>query len=170
MDGTEILITSARKHFYYYPISTDGAVEQEIDLNQLHKVVNTEAMKNIVTSPRSKYFANLCEKGVIQVFSAATKHVLFELKMASSSAETGAIVGDYLYTAGDAGKVWKWDLITRRCVEKFDDPGSINTTVMKASPCGQYLATGSYSGVVNIIDISTSLTSEETTRKPLHQV
>ena len=51
----------------------------------------------------------------------------------------------------------------------FADSGSYNSTCVSLSPNGKYLATGSYSGIVNIYDLKSNDRLEEG-QKPLKSV
>lgn len=51
-----------------------------------------------------------------------------------------------------------WDLKTRSCVHKAIDDGCIASSAVAFSPSGQFVATGSKQGVVNIYDAKSVLT------------
>lgn len=52
------------------------------------------------------------------------------------------------------GDVYVWDLRSMDCVHRFVDDGCVKGTAVSVSPNGQFIATGSTSGVVNIYDQS----------------
>lgn len=72
-----------------------------------------------------------------------------------------------MFTAGDDGEVYIWDMNIRSCVHKFRDEGCLNSTSLAASRDGQYLACGSDSGVVNIYD---NQRLDQTQPKPLKAI
>lgn len=48
-----------------------------------------------------------------------------------------------------------WDLNTRICINRAVDDGSLSCTSLAVSPSGQFVATGSAQGVVNLYDMKT---------------
>ena len=50
------------------------------------------------------------------------------------------------------GSIYKWDLRTRRCVNKFVNEGALRNTSLAISPDGSFLATGDVSGVINVYE------------------
>ena len=80
---------------------------------------------------------------------------------------TAAVSPDeqFLYTAGDQGDIYKWDLKMRKCVNKFSDEGSFHTTCLSASKDGKYIASGNKMGTVNIFS-----TQDLSAGKPLKTI
>jgi len=60
--------------------------------------------------------------------------------------------GQNIYSLGDDGEVYIWDVRSNRCIYKHVDDGCIHGTALAVSNDFQYYATGSDSGVVNIYD------------------
>jgi len=50
-----------------------------------------------------------------------------------------------------------WDLNTRTCINRATDDGSLSCASLAVSPSGQFVATGSAQGVVNLYDMKTVL-------------
>ena len=48
--------------------------------------------------------------------------------------------------------MYVWDIRSRDCIHRFTDEGCVKGTTLGVSPNGQFIATGSSSGVVNIYD------------------
>lgn len=73
----------------------------------------------------------------------------------NGSAEVSCFSSDesYLYTAGDEGDIYVWDLVARKCVQKVADEGSFKITCMDVSDDGKYLAVGNKSGTANIYQL-----------------
>ena len=72
----------------------------------------------------------------------------------NGSCVAAAYLGEnYLFTAGDQASIWQWDLRMRRCLAKLDDDGAFSTTAIDVSADGNYLATGSKMGTVNIYSL-----------------
>jgi U3 small nucleolar RNA-associated protein 18 len=56
--------------------------------------------------------------------------------------------GDYLLASGSDGDVYRWDIASRRCVERF---GNQDGTITASMDCSSgHLAVGAESGVVNV--------------------
>ena len=92
------------------------------------------------------------------VMSQKSKKLLFDLKMNGSCNSLCFSPDDrYLFSAGDQAEIYQWDLLSKRCVAKYSDEGSFNTTHIAMSPDGRLLATGSYMGVVNVYKFDPSL-------------
>jgi len=56
----------------------------------------------------------------------------------------------YLYAAGRGGDVYVWDMRKQVCTRRYQDHGTVHTTVLSNCSRGIYQATGTDSGVVNI--------------------
>ena len=52
------------------------------------------------------------------------------------------------------GHVYLWDIRSSNCIHRFVDDGCVKGTTIGISPNGQFIATGSDSGVVNVYDQS----------------
>lgn len=56
-----------------------------------------------------------------------------------------------------------WDLNTRTCINRAIDDGCLSCASLAVSPSGQFVATGSAQGVVNLYDIKTVLENQSPT-------
>lgn len=56
--------------------------------------------------------------------------------------------------------MYVWDLNTRTCINRAIDDGNLSCTSLAVSPSGQFVATGSAQGVVNLYDIKTVLENQ----------
>lgn len=57
---------------------------------------------------------------------------------------------NHLYTLSLGGEISLWDVRMRDIVYSFSDDGNYKPSVLKVSPSGKHLATGSYTGIVNL--------------------
>lgn len=57
----------------------------------------------------------------------------------------------------DGNEMYIWDIKSRTCIHRAVDDGCLSCSVTAISPNGQFLATGSREGVVNLYDINTVL-------------
>lgn len=64
-----------------------------------------------------------------------------------------------IYFIVDSEEIYVWDLNSRLCVHKAVDDGCISSREITISSSGQFLATGSKQGVVNIYETSSVLQS-----------
>ncbi|XP_057375284.1 U3 small nucleolar RNA-associated protein 18 homolog [Daphnia carinata] len=120
-----------------------------------NKQMDKGSYKNFVLSPDGKLIAYQGQYGYIHLMSARSKEWITSLKM---NGEVNALTfnpdGTKLYSHGEFGEVYVWDMNTRTCVHKFVDDGCITGTALAMSPTQQYLACGSSSGVVNLYNTS----------------
>ena len=72
-----------------------------------------------------------------------------------------------LYAIAD-GKVYVWDVPSRRCVHRFTDEGCVIGNRVGVSPNGHYIACGSDSGIVNVYEYSECMGTEAP--KPLKSI
>ncbi|XP_071043072.1 U3 small nucleolar RNA-associated protein 18 homolog [Parasteatoda tepidariorum] len=155
-DGNEIIAGSNMYGFFY---------SYDMYLGKVVRIPNQKGMeqqniRRFQMSPDGKYIAIHGRYGNIHLVTTKTKEWIGSLKM---NGEVVAITfsndGSKLYSHGDCGEVYIWDLNTRKCILKFTDEGCITGTAINISPNNQFLATGSDSGIVNIYDCATLNTS-----------
>ncbi|EFX75500.1 hypothetical protein DAPPUDRAFT_306709 [Daphnia pulex] len=120
-----------------------------------NKQMEKGSYKDFVLSPDGKLIAYQGQYGYIHLMSARSKEWITSLKMNGEvHALTFNIDGTRLYSHGENGEVYVWDMNARVCVHKFVDDGCIKGTSIAISPTQQYLACGSSSGVVNLYNTS----------------
>lgn len=163
-DGREVVLSSKHKSFYYYDMIA-GKVVNVPKVKGLEK----SRMERFVVSPDGRFLVFRGSYGDMHILSAKSKEWIDTLKM-NGSVECIAFSkdGGTMYSHGDDGQVYIWDMTTRDCVHHFTDEGCTSGTSITASPNGQYLACGSYSGVVNIYETETCRASRSP--KPLKAV
>ncbi|XP_046996127.1 U3 small nucleolar RNA-associated protein 18 homolog isoform X1 [Schistocerca americana] len=154
MDGEKFIVGS-QHHSHYYKYDMIAGKSMCVNLSQGGDITN---MKNFEMSPDGHLIAVSGKFGNIHFLSAHTDEYLFTLKM---NGEVTSIAfsadGSRLFSHGDCGEVYVWDMGSRTCLHRFVDDGCIVGSSLALSPNGQYLACGSRSGVVNIYE-SASLT------------
>ncbi|RMX55645.1 hypothetical protein pdam_00001664 [Pocillopora damicornis] len=162
-DGEQVILASQRRSFYVYDMIKGEVIKipeirgrEERYFDKFH------------VSPDGKHLIFLGTNGYIILLSSKTKQWIGNLKM-NGSVQSVAFNADgsRMFTAGDDGEVYIWDMNTRSCVHKFRDEGCLNSTSLAASRDGQYLACGSDSGVVNIYD---NQRLDQTQPKPLKAI
>ncbi|XP_022086184.1 U3 small nucleolar RNA-associated protein 18 homolog [Acanthaster planci] len=164
-DGTEVIVSSRSRWYYVYDMIA-GKLERMSFLREYHE---RQPLCRFTVAPDGSFIAFQGLYGFIHLVSAKNKELICSLKM-NGSVSSLAFSGDgsKLFSFGDDGEVYIWDMKTRDCIHKFVDDGCIKGTTISVSRDGQYLACGSSSGVVNIYDSSQCLTA--TRPKPLKAV
>jgi U3 small nucleolar RNA-associated protein 18 len=144
-------------------------------LDMVSKIMGREekSLEKCVPSPDGRTIAFLGNDGYVVLVDAHTKHWIADLKMNGSvRALTFTPDGDYIIGSGSDGDVYRWDLRTRRCVERFSNQDGSITSAMAAS--ARHLAVGAESGVVNLYSDQTSFLSTKglasTSRKPTKSI
>ncbi|KAK2170425.1 hypothetical protein LSH36_3g28021 [Paralvinella palmiformis] len=147
-DGTEVVVSSKHKSFKYY----DMMAGQIVTIPKI-KGLENDKIDRFEVSPDGKHLVFLGLYGHMHLISAKSKEWIASLKMNGSvEAVAFASDGSKMFSHGDGGEVYVWDMKTRDCVHKFTDDGCIQGTSLAVSKNGHYIATGSSSGVVNIYD------------------
>nr|XP_018915653.1 PREDICTED: U3 small nucleolar RNA-associated protein 18 homolog [Bemisia tabaci] len=152
-DGEQFIVGSQHGgHFYCYDMVSGKTLHVP-----MHHALEQTSMKNFVMSPDGKYIVVCGKFGNIHFLSSRSKEFLFTLKM---NGNVGAVCfnseGSSLYSHGDEGEVYIWDVASRRCVRRFYDEGCIKGKSIAMSPNDQLLATGSSVGTVNIYKLPIS--------------
>ncbi|KAI1286722.1 U3 small nucleolar RNA-associated protein 18 -like protein [Halotydeus destructor] len=143
---------SYKSHGYFYSYDL---MSGKMLTHQLVRGTDRFALDRFALSPDGQYIACKGRQGVIHVLDTESKDVLFDLKMnADVTRLEFSPDSNHLYSHGTGGRVFIWDMKKRSCLNKFYDEGCITGTSLAFSPNGQFLATGSDVGVVNIYKVS----------------
>lgn len=155
-NGEELLVGSEkRRQFYYYDMM--GGNYMKVPWRKETEYAN---MGKFQVSPDDRLIAFHGPFGYIHLLSAKTKEWISDLKMNSNvEAMSFNRDGSRLYSHGDGGDVYIWDTKTRDCIHRFVDDGCIKGTAVALSPNGNYIACGSDSGVVNIYNTDSVMSS-----------
>ena len=147
--GNEFIVGSKfHPHFFVY----DMLAGQSVKVPWRNKSQEFNSAKFDV-SPDGKLLAWVGRFGMIHLVSAVSKELLRSLKMNDWCRELRfSRDGGSLYTIGEGGEVYIWDVRSHECLHKFQDEGCVVGTALDIS--SHHLATGSSSGVVNIYSIS----------------
>ncbi|XP_037506758.2 U3 small nucleolar RNA-associated protein 18 homolog [Rhipicephalus sanguineus] len=149
-DGREIWAGSSQKdHMFCYDMMAGKTTQIRFP-----KGLNITNTKQFYVSPDGQYFVVTGRFGEIHVVSAKSKECLYTLKM-NKQVKSVAFTpnGSSMYTIGGSD-ICIWDMDSRRCQHRFTDHGCIDGLSLAASPNGQFLASGSDSGVVNVYETS----------------
>lgn len=147
-DGNEVIMSGEFRWFYSFDMMT-GKV------NKISKIsgISERSLPLFRVSPDGKLLAFRGKYGNIYLLSAKSKEYIATLKMNGRVMDmTFSSNGSRLLSFGDEGNVYIWDVKSTRCVHKFVDDGCLMGTSISVSDNGQFVATGSDSGIVNIYD------------------
>lgn len=145
-DGQEVIVTGRRRFFYIYDLNGG-----EITKIQGIKGHDDKSYERCKVSPCNKYIAFLGANGYIILVSRKTKQWIADLKVNKTVRDIDfSKDGQYIYAIGVDGEVYQWDVGSRTCIHRFSDEGAVKSTTICASRNGEYFATGSNTGVVNI--------------------
>ncbi|VVC33798.1 Hypothetical protein CINCED_3A002053 [Cinara cedri] len=149
-DGKQFVAGSkTQKNFYCYDL-----LEGRSMFVPVHHNIGLTKMDNFCMSPDGKLIAICGNFGEIHLFTAKSKEWITTLKM------NGAVYalsftsnGKRMYSFGESGEIYEWDMNSRTCIKKFLDDGCLQGTSLTVSHNDQYLAAGSSSGVVNLYNL-----------------
>ncbi|XP_015120662.1 U3 small nucleolar RNA-associated protein 18 homolog [Diachasma alloeum] len=153
-DGTEIILgTRYRNYCQIYDLMSGKTYKAQLP----HNVTNA---KNFEVSPDGKLIAVAGRTGEIHLLNGLTKESITTVRM-NKKCCTMAFTPDSknLITHGESEEIYIWDVNTRRCTHRAVDDGCLASGAVAVSPSGQFLATGSKQGVVNIYDTKTVMGS-----------
>ncbi|XP_076234925.1 U3 small nucleolar RNA-associated protein 18 homolog wicked [Calliopsis andreniformis] len=151
-DGTEVLIGSQYyPHCHSYNLMTGKTYRIPLP----HGMTN---LKKYEVSPDGKLLAVCGRLGEIFLLSSSSKELVGTLKMnARCRALSFTQDGKTLITHGDSSEMYIWDINSRMCIHRAVDDGCLSCASIAMSPSGQFLATGSNEGVVNLYETKTVL-------------
>ncbi|KAH0947263.1 hypothetical protein HN011_011024 [Eciton burchellii] len=155
-EGSEILLGSQH---YAYCYTFDLMSDKTYKIPLPHGITN---MKQYEVSPDGKLIALCGRHGEIYLLHSSTKELIGTLKMnLKCKALTFTPDSRMLITHGDGGEMYIWDLNSRTCINRAIDDGCVSCASLAASPNGQFIATGSKHGVVNIYKMDALLQNQE---------
>ncbi|XP_046552431.1 U3 small nucleolar RNA-associated protein 18 homolog [Haliotis rubra] len=163
-NGEEIIVGSDRKNFMFYDM-IGGKVGNVPRMKRLEG----NNLARFEVSPDGKYLVFLGKYGSMHVLSAKTKEWITSLKM-NGDVYCVSFTRDStrMFSFGDTGSVFVWDMNTMSCVHTFIDEGCVKGASIAVSPNNQYVACGSQSGIVNIYDADTC--QKSSSPKPLKAI
>jgi len=145
--GNEFIVGSQHHpHFFVYDMMIGKSIKVPVKTTE-HNTRQFEISRD------GKLIAFVGRFGFIHIISARTKEFLRSFKMNDTClALTFSPDSSFLYTTGEGGEVYIWDLRSSSCLHKFADSGCLAGTAVAVSQ--HHLATGSSSGVVNVYNVN----------------
>ncbi|XP_003694351.1 U3 small nucleolar RNA-associated protein 18 homolog [Apis florea] len=154
-DGTEVLIGSQYYgHCHSYNLISGKTYKMLLP----HGITN---MQKYEVSPDGKLLAICGRSGEIFLLTTSSKELISTLKMnARCRALAFTPDNNMLITHGDSNEMYIWDVNNRICIHRAIDDGCLSCASIAMSPNGQFLATGSKEGVVNVYNSKTVLQNQ----------
>jgi len=149
-DGNEIIVGSIkRKRFHVFDMIAGKIVKVPMEKSTFG--VEDSAVFDL--SSDGKLMAIIGHTGSIQIYTATSKEFIGNLQMNDNCrALAFSKSGRKLYTHGEGGEFYVWDMNSRTCESKLVDDGCISGTSLAVN--SNYLACGSHEGVVNIYSLN----------------
>ncbi|KAL1916838.1 uncharacterized protein VTP21DRAFT_5542 [Calcarisporiella thermophila] len=146
--GTEIIATGRRKYFYIFDVEA-GRVERSHGLYGREE----KSLERFSLSPCGRYIAFYGRDGTVVLACQRTKQWIGNLKMnAALSGLDWRSDGEELYSVSQEAEVYRWDLKTMKCEQRWWDMGGYRPSCLALSRNDRNLAIGSKSGIVNVYD------------------
>jgi len=142
---TGSVVVSGRRPFFYIYDTEAGKVDK------IPRIMGRKekALEKFTTSPDGSLIAFIGNDGYIVVVETKSKLWVADLKMnGSARAVSFTPDGKYILSSGSDGEVYRWDLRTKKCVERFQNQDGTITSYISSS--SKFLAVGAESGVVNM--------------------
>lgn len=156
---------SGRRPFFYVYDAVAGKLEL------VPRIIGREekSLETFFASPDGKTVAFCGNDGYVILFDAARKQWIADLKMNGSvRAISFSKDGEQVLGSGSDGDVYRWDLRTRRCIERFSNQdGTISSFVAASS---RHLAVGAESGVVNLYSEYETSSKAVSHRQPIKSI
>lgn len=160
----EQFIVGSQHHGFFHSIDMITGRNVRALPSQGLGITNT---KNFEISPDGRLLAVCGRFGKIHLLTVNTLESVGLMKMNS---EVSAIAfdndGSCLFSHGEGGEVYVWDIRSRHCSGRFIDDGCIWGSSIAVAPGGRFVACGARSGVVNVYDRAGFLSSTNHAPKP----
>uniref|UniRef100_A0A182PD37 Uncharacterized protein n=1 Tax=Anopheles epiroticus TaxID=199890 RepID=A0A182PD37_9DIPT len=155
-DGNEAIFGSFRKFYHVYNLLSGQSDTLRIPERE------TYMMKNFRISRCGKFIASAGEFGEVHLMSAKGKEVLQTIQLRYPCQSLGFTPDSrYLLCHSNDAEVSVFSMEQRRIVNVFVDDGCVNGSCIAVCPNGQFVATGSRQGVVNLYPLDVLLTQKQ---------
>ncbi|XP_018417289.1 PREDICTED: U3 small nucleolar RNA-associated protein 18 homolog [Nanorana parkeri] len=164
-DGEQVIATGLRQKMFYVYDMIGGGIIPVPRIRGLEE----KCVQEFEVSPNGAYLLLNGSSGYIHLLSMKTKELIGSMKM-NASAVKASFTADSskIFSSSSDGDVYVWDVKSRRCLNRFQDDGSLCETSLALSKDGRYVSCGSSSGVVNIYNFDDCLQAKNP--KPMKSI
>jgi len=149
-DTGKVAVSGRRPFFYIYDM-----VAGKLDLVPKIMGRDEKSLEKFAASPDGRTLAFLGNDGYIILVDVKSKQWIADLKMNGSvRAVTFTPDSEQILASGSDGDVYRFDLRTQRCIERFSNEDGTITSALVVS--NKHIAIGAESGVVNLYSDRTS--------------
>eukprot|EP00536_Pseudo-nitzschia_multiseries_P003153 jgi/Psemu1/185171/e_gw1.47.101.1 len=143
-DTGKVVLSGRRKFFYFYDM-----ISGKVDLVPSILGRDERSWERHTVSPDGKLIAFVGNDGYVILVDSFSKQSVGSLKLNGSvRAITFTPDGSELLASGSDGDIYRWDVNSRQCIERFSNGDGTITSSLAASNTS--LAVGAESGVVNL--------------------
>uniref|UniRef100_A0A182NAP0 WD repeat-containing protein 55 homolog n=1 Tax=Anopheles dirus TaxID=7168 RepID=A0A182NAP0_9DIPT len=155
-DGNELIFGSFRKFYHVYNLISGKSDTIKIPEKE------TWMMKNFRLSRCGKYLASAGDFGEVHLMSAKSKEVLQTIQLRyPCQAMDFTPDSRYLLCHSNDTEVSVYGVDEKRIVNVFHDEGCVNGSCIAVCRGGQFVATGSRQGIVNIYALDATLKEKQ---------
>ncbi|KAI4498275.1 hypothetical protein M0802_006761 [Mischocyttarus mexicanus] len=160
-EGTEVILGS---QFYSYCHSYNLISGKN---NKIPLPTNITNMKKYEISPDGRLIAICGRSGEIYLLTSSSKELIGTLKMNTKCRTVSFTPDSKTIITHGSHEIYIWDVNSRTCIHRAIDDGCLACSVTAISPNGQFLATGSKEGIVNLYDVNTLIREKVSAPIPL---
>lgn len=158
-----VVVSGRRPYFYLY-----DSITGTLDNVRKFPGRSEKSLESCFAAPDGRTVAFAGNDGFVLLFDANQKALTSTVKL-NGTVRSVCFAGDHeLLASGSDGDVYRFDMRTRRCVERFANQDGSHTTYMAASD--RHLAVGAQSGVVNLYPASYNRSSDDLRKSPLKSI
>eukprot|EP00540_Astrosyne_radiata_P000586 CAMPEP_0116866336 /NCGR_PEP_ID=MMETSP0418-20121206/25965_1 /TAXON_ID=1158023 /ORGANISM="Astrosyne radiata, Strain 13vi08-1A" /LENGTH=545 /DNA_ID=CAMNT_0004501945 /DNA_START=80 /DNA_END=1718 /DNA_ORIENTATION=- len=159
-ESGQVAVSGRRRFFYIY-----DAIAGKLEFVPKIMGRGERSLERFAASPDGRTIAFVGNDGYIILVDVKSRQWIADLKMSGSvRAVTFTPDSEQVLSSGSDGDVYRWDLRTHRCVERFANEDGTITSTLSASR--KHVAVGAESGVVNLYPD----TKSEEDRVPLKSI
>ncbi|XP_072259469.1 U3 small nucleolar RNA-associated protein 18 homolog isoform X2 [Pyxicephalus adspersus] len=164
-DGEQVIATGLRQKMFYVYDMMGGSIIPVPRIRGLEE----KCIQEFDVSSNGEYLLLNGSSGFVHLLSMKTKELIGSMKI-NGKAMKAAFTADCskIFSSSSDGEVYIWDVKSRRCLNRFQDDGSLCGTSLALSKDGRFVSCGSSTGVVNVYKYEDCLQNKNP--KPLKSI